>query len=148
MKPVQFRLTTLLRLREAVRDERRLLLADALRVEAALNEQAAELDRGIGDARKAQLAPAGIVDVDRLIAAQRYELTLEMERRRLGQQQANVAKEIDQRRSALVTADQDVRVLEKLRDTQAERWRAEHERQQMKEMDEVAGRSYALEGRL
>src|SRR5262245_26571193 len=135
MKPFQFRLTTLLRLREAVRDERRLQLSDALRVEAALNEQAAELERGIGDARKAQLAPAGIVDVDRLIAAQRYELTLEMERRRLGQQQENVAKEINVRRSALVTADQDVRVLEKLRETQAERWRAEHERQQMKEMD-------------
>ena len=148
MRPFQFRLATLLRLRESVRNERRMQLTDALRVESVLAEQAAELAREMGAARKAQVAPAGVVEVDRLIEAQRYELTLQMEQRRLEQQQATVATEVAQRRAALVTADQDVRSLEKLRESQMERWRADAERQVMKEMDEVASRAYALGGRL
>lgn len=147
MKPFQFRLVTLLRLREAVRDQRRLQLADALRVGAALEEQSGELEQRLAEARRAQAAPAGMVDVDRLLEAQRYELALEMERRRLVRQQETVAQEIAQRRNALVAADQEVRALDKLREAQAQQWQEEHARRESKEMDEVAGRAAVLGGR-
>jgi flagellar export protein FliJ len=146
MKKFQFRPETLLRLREATRDERRSQLADAFRVAATLDQQHAELERGLAAVRESQRSPTGSVDVDRLLNAQRYEMVLQAEKRQVEQQQAAVAVEIERRREALVLADQDVRALEKLRETQARRWREEEERQSMKELDEVAGRRSPREG--
>lgn len=141
MKKFQFRLATLVRLREAVRDQRHSELADALRVQEALELQMRELTAELEATRRSQAVAPGKVDVDRLLAAQRYEINLLVDQRKLAQQQANVAIEVDKRREALVLADQDVRVLEKLRETQHARWRAEDERRVMHELDEVAGRA-------
>jgi flagellar protein FliJ len=147
MKRFQFRLATLVRLRESVRDERRTQLADAVRVQAALDAQMQELRARQQEARALQAVPAGVVNVDQLLDAERYDLVLQVEQRRLEQQQATVAKEVDNRRQALVAADQDVRVLEKLRESQQQRVRTDDERQTMRELDEVAGRRAAEEVR-
>jgi flagellar export protein FliJ len=142
MKRFVFRLATLLRIREAERDERRAQLADAFRVEAELQKQMTELEGELAAARRAHTADVGLVDVDRMLAAQRYGLVLEMDRRRLAEQQATVAQEVETRRAALVEADREVRVLERLRETQHDRWRAEAEKQQMKLLDEVASQRF------
>jgi flagellar export protein FliJ len=47
---------------------------------------------------------------------------------------------MEHRRVALAEANREVRVLEKLRDRQHERHRQEENRQEIKELDEVAGR--------
>src|SRR5262245_1064785 len=138
MKKFQFRPETLLRLREMVRNQRRAELADAFGVAATLAGRHTELSRDLDTVREGQRTPAGHVNVDRLIESQRYEMVLDIEKRQVEQQQANVAVEIEKRRAALVLADQDVRALEKLRQTQTERWRQSWERQEMKVLDEVA----------
>lgn len=145
MKRFQFRLATLLRLREALRDERRAQLADAFRVEEVLTAQRGELAAQLQEARRQQTSLPGIVDVDRILAAQRHEAALMMEQNALDEQQAHVAAEIERRREALVAADQDVRVLEKLREAQFARWRGEEERQSIKMLDEVASRTWRRE---
>jgi flagellar FliJ protein len=140
MAKFRFSMATLLRLREAARDDRRAELAEALRAHDTLGlwiERAqAEVEQLHGACRRA--AGPGPVDVDRLAAAQRYELLLRAKLRQLHAQRDQLAPEIERRRQALVYADRDVRVLEKLRENQHQRHQADAERQQVKLLDEVA----------
>jgi flagellar FliJ protein len=150
MAKFHFRLTTLLRLRKAERDERRLELSEALRAADILQGQwelvRAEWEWLKGHCRKA--AGPGVVDVDRLLEAQRYELTLRSRQQRLTEQRARLDEEIERRRTALTAADREVKMLEKLRDHQAARHRGEEERRAIKQLDEVAGqRAVAAMGR-
>jgi flagellar protein FliJ len=140
MSKFKFRLATLLRLHEATRDERRGALAEAYRVDDVLQNR---MERTRDELRRVQsqcrsaVAP-GEVDVDRLVEAQRYEMTLRAEQAQLGRQRKTVAEEIERRRQALLEADREVRVLEKLRDKQAEHHRLEDQRREAKRLDEVA----------
>lgn len=140
MSKFKFRLAALLRLREATRDERRAALAEAYRVDDVLRQRldgvAGELN-GLKIAWR-QAAGPGIVDVDRLVESQRYELALRSRQAELERQRENVAAEIQRRRQALIEADREVRVLEKLRERQAEQHRREEERRDAKSLDEVA----------
>jgi flagellar protein FliJ len=140
MPPFRFRLQTLARLHEAARDERRAELADALRVDDALGEQLAELEENRLLARKIQTLGAGPVDVDRLLEAQRYEGALVGEIRHVEDQRRRVAEEVERRRAALVEADRQVKVLEKLRESQHAEHAAAESAAEMKMFDEVAGR--------
>lgn len=142
MARFRFRLATLLRLREQVRDDRRRDLAEAYRVDQVLQEQqeqmSAELDRQRASCRQA--AGPGPVNIDQLVDSQRYEAALKVELARLQHQRQVVAAEIERRHRALVEANHEVRVLEKLRERQAEQHRQDQERLQMKQLDEIAQR--------
>lgn len=142
MATFRFRLTTLLKLREAERDERRRQLAEGLRaaetLQERINETQAELDglRGIyGDAAK-----PGPVVLDRLLDAQRYESVVRAQLNVFKDQSIRVAEEVQRRRQILIEADRDVRILEKLRDKQQQRHNDELAHDEMKELDELAGR--------
>src|SRR5687768_2386497 len=115
MPPFRFRLQTLARPHQAARDERRAELADALRVDDALRDQLAELDENRRLAQRIQTLGAGPVDVDRLLEAQRYEASVIGEIRHVEDQRTRVAEEIERRRAALVEADRQVKLLDKLR---------------------------------
>jgi flagellar FliJ protein len=135
-------MATLLRIREATRDEQRNRLAEALRAEEVLRQRLDELASELRDlnGQYRHAKQTGTLDVDRLIDAQRYELVLLAQEQVLRQQARTLAQEVDRRRQALMAADQEVRVLEKLRETQAERHRADDERREGKQLDEVAAR--------
>lgn len=141
MAKFRFRLATLRKIREMNRDQRRARLADAQRADDILRQQLDQVDQAIHaikeECRRAS-AP-GAVDVDRLTQAHLHELLLKTQHRHFGQQREAVAKEIEARREALVHANREVRVLEKLEEKQADRHRQEEERRQRKQLDEVAG---------
>ena len=91
-----------------------------------------EQQRVQGECRKA--AGPGEVDVDRLVEAHRYAVVAcRLARAELHEQRQALAAEIDRRRQSLFKADQDVQVLEKLRDRRLRRYRLEEERQQAKQ---------------
>ena len=140
MPRFQFRLSTLLRLRETWRDERRAQLAEAEQAEQLIVDRLAGIDRELADAARGALDAArpGTVNVDRLANSARYEMILKVERQSADQQRQAVAAEVEKRRAALVAADRDLRVLEKLRDAQQERHRDEETRHQAKLFDEMA----------
>lgn len=140
MGPFKFRLATLLRLREQIRDERRAYLAEAEELEARLREQEAAWERDVAGVRAEirRTAGPGRLNVDRLIDSGRYELLLRAQIAGLQPQLAAVAKEIETRRQALVEADRQVRVLEKLREQQELRHREAEEADERKVLDEVA----------
>jgi flagellar FliJ protein len=134
----KFRLQTLMRIREQTRDERRAQLADALRVDVELERQQNELKQELAESRLLAHPTLGSIDVDRVLESQRYEMLLGAKMAALTEQRNHVAKEIEQRRLALVEADREVRVLEKLRETQLERFKAEEQQIDQRRLDEVA----------
>jgi flagellar FliJ protein len=142
MAKFKFRLESLWKLREAERDERRAQLGEATRARQVLAEQldekTAELEQlrtRYGDA-----AAPGRVEIDRLLHAQRFEVVVRGELDGLRQQTRMLDEEIERRRLALVEADRQLRVLEKLKEKQQERFRREQDRREMKELDEMAAR--------
>lgn len=145
MARFQFRLAVLLQLREAVRDERRNQLAEAFRMADSMDAQHAEIVENLRQVTQMRATTTGDVNVDRLLAASRYEAVLMLEQHNLERRQAALAEEIERRREALVAADRDVRTLEQLREKQQQRHRDERERQQMKLLDEAALRGFGRE---
>ena len=141
MPKFSFRLETLLKLRDAVRDERRGELAQAFQAEEILRgrrrEIADELE-SLNETNRAAAGP-GPVDVDRLLDARRYELVLRSHDQVAQQQQEALGVEVERRRQALVEANREVSVLEKLREKQLDRHRAEEARLETKDLDEAAG---------
>jgi flagellar FliJ protein len=140
MSSFHFRLDTLLRLRLADRDQRRADLAKALRAEEALARQEALLrgeQREMAELSR-KLASPGAADIDRLLASHRYELVLKTQVQQLTGQIAQVAAEVERRRLALVEADRQVRVLEKLRDKQAADHQTREAKRAQRELDEQA----------
>jgi flagellar export protein FliJ len=136
----KFRLATLLRLRDAARQDRRAELAEAYRLDDVLQQQLGrvedELDRLRVQCRKT--AGPGEVDVDRLLEAKRYEVALRTQELQIVKQRETVQAEIQRRRQNLLDANREVRVLENLRDKQALQYRLEDERRESKRLDEVA----------
>jgi len=142
MPKFKYRLATLLKIRESTREERQIELAEAYHADDVLRQRQEELTAEImglkGDCRNA-VAP-GAIDVDRLLSSQRYEMLLRSQGAQIAKHREQIATEIERRRQALVEANREVRVLEKLRERQAERHRDEEARRDVKLLDEVAGR--------
>ncbi|MGA2065371.1 MAG: flagellar export protein FliJ [Thermoguttaceae bacterium] len=140
MNTFRFRLSPVLQVREAARQERRSRLGEAYRADELLQRRLqaveSELDQLRGVSRRA--ARPGPVDVDRLVESQRYALGLRSQQAQILRQREDLAAEIQRRRQALLEADREVRVLEKLRQRQAERHRVEEDRREAKRLDEIA----------
>lgn len=140
MATFRFRLETLKKIREGERDERRRRLAEALQalqiVEQKRQELRAEAARVQEQTRRA--SQPGTVDVNALISQQRYALLLSAQGQQLQEQAARIEDEIERRRAALVEADRQVRVLEKLRERQLAAFLEQQEKRDQKQMDEIA----------
>lgn len=117
MKKFQFRLDTLLRLRQQVRDEARRRFAEALQAERALHRQLDEIAQQMAETQAVarQAAAPGPVHVDQLVNSHRFELVLSVRRQQLQMQLQQIGQEIEKRRDMLARAEQEVAVLEKLR---------------------------------
>lgn len=140
----RFRLQSVLELRISERDERRGELAKALRAAELLEERRQQLAEELQDnqelARK--LAGPGSANIERIVHAHRYEAILKGTLTQLLAQAKQVAAEVERRRQILTEADRQVRVLEKLEERKREEYQRQEQRQQMKEMDEVATMSF------
>ena len=140
MSAFHFRLATLLRLREAMRDKCRVDLAEARRADDDLrdNSNDSAWNRSGSKTDVPHGRRPGAVDVDELVEAHRYAAALRAQEEKLRQKRQTLAAEIDRRRQALLAADRDVKVLEKLRSCRQAQHRLEEERQSAKQLDEAA----------
>ena len=142
MAKFTFRLETLLKLRMADRDGRRAELADAYEAERILKQQKQELQQQLhelGEVSQRALQP-GAINVDNLLKSNRFQLVLESQQKLVDGRSAQLAVETENRRTRLVDADRQVRVLEKLREKQQRRHRQEEHRLETKQIDDVAQR--------
>jgi flagellar protein FliJ len=140
MSAYRFRLSTLLRLRENLRDECRQQLSTAQKAEDILMNRIAELNDRLFEVRgQSRVASQpGIVNVDRLLDAGRYEIALKAQRQAADEQRQAVQAEVERRRQSLVEADREVKTLEKLREQQTTRHRLEENRREIKQLDATA----------
>jgi len=140
MAHFSFRLQPLLELRLATRDERREDLAKAYHADRLLVEQLdrvrAELSEPQATARQA--ARPGTVSVDHLLNTHRYELLLGAQCGQITRQREDVQKEIQRRREALIEADREVKILERLRESKQSEFQFQEARVETRELDEVA----------
>jgi flagellar FliJ protein len=147
MAKYTFRLQTLLKLRDSLRDERRQALARAYRQEEILLRRRRQIEDELGQLHDAtrEAAGPGQVDLGQLLDARRYEGILRGRAQLAEQEQKALSGEIARRREALVQADREVRVLESLRDRQRQRHRFEGERQEIKTLDDVTHARFGLD---
>jgi len=138
----QFRLRTLLHIRELERDACRTELAKAYEAEAILREQLTQLEQEIAGclSQAREAASPGQVNVDALLGRHRHELLLDAKRDLIEKQIQQVAAEAEQRRLKLVEADRAVRVLEKVDERLFQKYQSEQQQREHREMDEIAGR--------
>ena len=140
MARYRFRLQTLRRLREIARDELRSQLATAYEAERILAEQRAALDAeaavlAAGQRQAMQQSP---LDVNRLLEAQRYQLSLQAQSRVLAEQAEKLVTEVQRRRAAVIEAEREVRVLDKLEARQRAHHAQGHLQAETKLLDEMA----------
>ena len=143
MARFQFRLQSLLTLRESQRDLRRSELAEALAAERRLLARRTLLERELAsehDRARTDAAP-GRLDVANLAAARRYAALLREQLGSLVDEAVAQAAEVERRRLQLVEADRQVRVLEKLRDRRHQQFQAQTARDESKQSDELARQS-------
>jgi flagellar FliJ protein len=140
----QFRLATLLKLREQVRDERRRDLAQAFEAERILRERQSAIEIEIVNNRDLarRLAQATELRVDELANTRRYEAVLKMQVATVQQQLVQVLEEVERRRTALLEADRDVKALDKLHERQAQQYNLKQEKREDQQLDEAALRGF------
>ena len=142
MKRFVFRFQSLLRLRENERDQRRMDLGEALALEAKLKAQKTSLE-GRRDAEQAALREVvaqSVVDVDRTLESRRYQSLLRAEIQISAVQIEALGKEIERRRTVLIEADRAVEVFKKLRQKHEQRHQKQLDREEVRTLDEIAGR--------
>ena len=143
MARFQFRLKALLAVRKATRDERSVELANAQAEASQLKERRVVFERELGSQQeliRAETSP-GRIEIDSLVTAHRYDLVLRQELSVLSEQEHMLSVEIERRREALVAADREVRVLEKLCERQHDQFREQQALVEMKQLDEVASQT-------
>jgi flagellar protein FliJ len=140
MSAFRFRLSSLLLLRENVRDECRQKLVDAQRAEDIIHARINALNRVLTDLHgQSEIARRpGAIDVDRLLDADRYKIAVTAQLQAVLNQQIAAMAEVELCRQALVEADREVKTLEKLRQQQAMRHQLNENRRQIKQLDEAA----------
>ena len=135
----RFRLQSILRLRERDRDQAAQALEQAVRAKQILLDRIDEIEN-----ERQQLlqergaASVGQVDIQHILTSQRYEASLIETVRGIEVNIGKIETAIDERRAKLVTCEQGVKVLEKLRDSQQETWNQEQAARRQSRLDEWA----------
>lgn len=140
MTEFRFRLASLMRLRESERDERRESLAQAYHADQVLQQHQETLRGDLRENQRQvqQCSAPGPVAVERLLGRHRYELVLQTQLRQLQQQRQTIAAEIERRRQALVEADRELKILEKLRERHFQEYVFQQQKLELRELDEIA----------
>ncbi len=147
MSKFRFRLATLQKLRETHRDEMRSKLAEAYQAERLLGEQIVAIHAEEAELEQAHRGAleSGATNVNQLLDLQRYSAVLKGQLATMEGQTKMLSTEIEKRRLALVEADQEVRVLEKLHERQLASHRSQKMMAEAKMMDEIASRQMEVE---
>ena len=140
--PFKYRLAPLLKIREHVRSEKQAELNKAHEaarfveeeLERVRGEIAHSLEQGLQAAQQEQ------IDVNFLLNLRRHQAFLITQQEHATKQLEEIRQEIERRRIALMEADREVKVLEKLREKMKAKHHQEEALADLKQMDEIASR--------
>jgi len=135
-----FKFAGVLRQREYVEDQRQRELAvvqqEMTRLQAELRQLNDSVQSSTDDLRTNHLT--GRLDLNFLGAHRRFMLAMQRKAMGLVQQIAAVQKRVDAAQAALAEAAKQRKIMEKLRERSLERWKADLNRKEMMETDEIA----------
>ena len=142
MSKFRFRLATLQKLRETHRDEMRSKLSEAYQAERLLEEQTQAIHAEEAELQQSRRTSGQTTetDINQLLNVQRYSAVLRSQLSTMQEQSKTLAAEVEKRRLALVEANKEVRVLEKLREKQLSAHLNRRQLAEAKVMDEIASR--------
>ena len=138
----KFRLAPLITIRDNKLKERQRKLAEAYDarqiLEGHLQEVNRQLEEGIAAVRELS-QPGQAVNVNYLIGFRRQEMFLRADLEDLMQKIKMVDDEIEVRRAAMIEANKELKVVEKLKERRYEKYLEEENDAETKMMDEIAG---------
>ncbi|MCC7084608.1 MAG: flagellar export protein FliJ [Pirellulales bacterium] len=140
MHTSHFRFDQVHQFRRSVREQRRLELLEVQRAEDQLACQIAQLHDELQSIRSQarSVVRPGQLDLSQLRHAQRYEQSLRSELSQAQRRCQTLAAEVEHRRQALVAAEQEVKLLDRLQEQQRVRRRLDLARREAKLHDELA----------
>jgi flagellar FliJ protein len=138
----KFRLEPLIKIRDNVLKECQAELAKAYNARSILEEHIREIERqlleGTTTARNL-MKPGQTVNVEYLLGLRRQEMFLRANQDDLNQKMQMLEEEIERRRNAVIAANKELKIIEKLKEKRREQYLADERREETKEMDEIAG---------
>jgi flagellar export protein FliJ len=122
-------------------------LARALEAEAVVREKIADIVQDIAGtkAEGRKLASEGRINVDFLVGLRRHEAYLLAQKQEAEQKLEQVLTEVERRRLAVVEADKEVKILEKLHEKLKEKHDTEQNAKEIVTFDEIASQRAARE---
>ncbi len=139
MSQFKFRLQSVQKLRERLRDEAADSLRQARLAVQKLNDQVDALQNEMIEQQKLQTgASSGVINTQRVLESQRYQLHLTGEILALKENISLIEQECERRQHLLVKREQDVRALEKLKEAQLAQWQHSQNLAQQSRLDEWA----------
>ncbi|MEX2170846.1 MAG: flagellar FliJ family protein [Pirellulales bacterium] len=140
MAKYRFPFDTVRRVKALQRDEQRQRLADAFRAQDIVEHQQQQLGTELSELQNQQRQDLNRehLNVNDLLAAQRYELVLNVQQQTLEKQSAMLAEEAERRRQSLVEAERGVQVMEKLDGRLQAAHQVQERRTETKQLDEIA----------
>lgn len=135
-----FRLQSVLKLKERERDRAAEAVEQAAAAKNMLLNQIDDLQSESEQQNPVrEHASVGMVNVQRLVEAQRFQLFISQQIAALEANVAAIEKELELRRNKLIKCEQSLRVLEKLRDRKLAAWNTSQLQKQQARLDEWAG---------
>lgn len=141
----RFRLQPLQKIRENIRQERQTELAKALEAESVMREKIESIKQDIVGTKEEgrRLASEGRIKVDHLVGLRRHEAYLLAQKAEAEQKLEQVLAEIERRRQAVIEADKEVKIMEKLHEKLKERHDNGLAEKEVLELDEIASQRAA-----
>ncbi|MGL6194670.1 MAG: flagellar export protein FliJ [Thermoguttaceae bacterium] len=142
MAAFKFRLVALQKIRENIRRDKQAELVKAYeaakivedQIETVKNELVSCIESG------REMLQGGKISIDYLLSMRRREAFLITQQKHAESQLEQIQQEIERRRIAVMEADREVKVLEKLEEKLRDRHQREAALAELKQMDEIAGR--------
>jgi flagellar export protein FliJ len=143
MNQFRFRLQNIQKLRQRLRDEAADSLRQAQLAIDTLNSEVEALNSELsGQVQLQSQASRTIIDTQRVLESQRYQLHLLGNIQSLREKVSLVQQEYERRRQTLIQREQDVRALERLGEAQQLQWQHTQSVRQQHRLDEWAGFRY------
>ena len=143
-----FRLKPLQKIRENLRRERQSELAKALTAEAVVRDKIESIVHEIAGTKEdgRRLVSEGTINVDFLVGLRRHEAYLLAQKQEAEEKLDQVLAEVERRRLAVVEADKEVKIMEKLHEKQKDKYDAELAAKEIVAFDEIASQRAAGKG--
>lgn len=137
----RFRLEPLITIRDNILKEKQAELGKAYEARRIIEEKRKELEQELEAARdsgRQAIQTGSVISVEYLLGLRRQEMFLVAERDDCNEKIRMIDEAIEQRRAAVMEANKELKIVEKLKEKKRERFESEQTRLETVAMDEIA----------